>query len=252
MKLNHPTQSQLPQLRKLWKKAFSDGDDYLDIFFSHAFDPARCRCITENGQVLAALYWFHVSCCGQAFAYLYAIATDPDHRSKGLCRALVEDTKQLLADAGFYGVLLVPDGENLAGMYRKMGFEFCASLAEFECTAADIPVSFRRIEAEEYARLRREFLPENAVIQEGESLDLLSALCGFYAGKDWIAAASAEKNSLRCYEFLGNSDAAPGLVAALGCVQGSFRTSGDRIPFAMFCPLRPDAAAPKYFAFAFD
>ena len=252
MRIDCPASEDVPRLRQLWKKAFADGDDYLDIFFSAAFDPARCRCISEKGQVLAALYWFRVSCGGQKFAYIYAIATDPDHRGKGLCRALVEDTKRFLTDAGYYGALLVPDGEKLAGMYRKMGFEFCASVTEFECNAADSPVSFRRIGVEEYARLRRDYLPENAVVQEGENLELLSRLCEFYAGKDWIAAASAEKAALRCAEFLGNAEAAPGLVTALGCSKGMFRTVGQEVPFAMCCPLYPDAVIPQYFAFAFD
>ena len=252
MRIDQPTPEDVPQLRQLWKKAFADGDDYLDIFFSHAFDPARCRCITENGQVLAALYWFRVSCNNQKFAYLYAIATDTDHRGKGLCRMLVENTKQLLTADRFCGALLVPDGDGLAGMYRKMGFEFCASIEEFPCCASDVPVSFRRIDGTEYARLRRNYLPENAVIQEGENLALLNKLCEFYAGEDWIAAVSIQKNSLHCSEFLGNTGAAPGLLAALGCTRGNFRVPGNLIPFAMHCSLQPEAVIPQYFAFAFD
>lgn len=252
MKIDHPSRKQIPQLRKLWKKAFADGEDYLDIFFSTAFDPARCRCVTENGQVLAALYWFCVSCGGQESAYLYAIATDPDHRGKGLCRTIVEDTKQLLRAAGFHGALLVPDGGTLAGMYRKMGFEFCSTITEFACSTAATPVALRRIAGEEYARLRRKLLPESAVIQEDENLALLTELCEFYAGEDWIAAVNIQKDILRCPEFLGNTAAAAGLVTALNCTRGSFRSPGSEIPFAMFCPLRPDASAPRYFAFAFD
>ena len=252
MRIDHPTTKDIPLLRQLWKKAFPDGDDYLDIFFSQGFDVSRCRCITENGQVLTVLYWFQISCDNQKFAYLYAIATDPNLRGKGLCRTLVEDTKQLLADTGFHGAILVPDGDALAGMYRKMGFKFSASVREFQRDAASVPASFRRISAEEYARLRMDYLPEKAVIQEGESLRLLSALCGFYAGEDWIAAASTVKNILHCPEFLGNTDASAGLIAALDCCRGTFRTTGNQIPFAMYCPLRPDAIVPQYFAFAFD
>jgi hypothetical protein len=51
-------------------------------------------------------------------------------------------------------------------------------------------------------------------------------------------------------ELLGNTDAAPGIVAALGCKEGRFRIPGGT-PFAMYRPLS-DISAPTYFGLAFD
>ena len=96
MRCDYPTAAQIPGLRALWKEAFEDTDLFLDAFFDRGFHPRRCRCITEQGAVLAALYWFEVNCGRQKYAYLYAVATAKSHRGRGL-----------------FGILLENDGGNL-------------------------------------------------------------------------------------------------------------------------------------------
>ena len=58
MTIDRPTQMQIPQLRRLWQAAFGDTDAFLDIFFHRAYDARRSRCVTRDGRVVAALYWF--------------------------------------------------------------------------------------------------------------------------------------------------------------------------------------------------
>ena len=71
-----------------------DEDAFLDTFFSVAFSPDRCRCILDHENLQAVLYWFDATCENQKFAYLYAVATDPASRGRGLCRMLMEDTRR--------------------------------------------------------------------------------------------------------------------------------------------------------------
>ena len=61
MTIDLPAPDQIPQLRVLWQAAFGDTDAFLDIFFHRAFAPERSRCITQDGRVVAALYWFDCS-----------------------------------------------------------------------------------------------------------------------------------------------------------------------------------------------
>ena len=75
MTIDLPKPGQIPQLRQLWQEAFGDSDAFLDSFFSLSFAPERCRCVTEENHVTAALYWFDCSCHGGKMAYLYAVAT---------------------------------------------------------------------------------------------------------------------------------------------------------------------------------
>lgn len=252
MKIDTPRKAQIPELRGLWKTAFADEDAFLDCFFGTAFSPGRCRCVTVEDRLAAALYWFEISCRGERMAYLYAVATDPEFRGRGLCRQLMADTQAHLKQAGYAGAVLVPDGEGLTRMYAGMGYRLCSGVREFTCDAAGAPVAVNPISTETYARLRRQYLPDGGVVQEGENLAFLETFGEFYAGEDFLMAARIQEDTLVGMELLGNSPAAPGILAGLGLKRGSFRTPGNEKPFAMFLPLREQTRAPAYFGLAFD
>ena len=252
MKIDTPALEEISALRQLWKLAFGDEDSFIDLFFEKGFAPERCRSLTIEGQTAAALYWFDAECQGQRIAYLYGVATHPDYRGRGLCRKLMTDTHNHLLSLGYSGVLLVPQKESLREMYRNMGYADCTTVSDFFCTDDPYPAPMHLIDGAEYAVLRKNYLPQGSVLQEGSNLAFLSGFAKFYKGMDFIMAAASEEDSLFAMEFLGNRESAPGVLCALGFSQGTFRTIGDKKPFAMFHPLAEDAAAPSYFGFAFD
>ncbi len=252
MSIDYPVPAQTGQLRSLWQVAFGDDDAFLDLFFEKAFFPARCRCVTETGHVAAMLYWFEASCDNQKFAYLYAIATDPSCRNQGLCRALLEDVKALLSGQDYAGLLLVPQTEDLAIMYRRLGFRDCTTVTEFTAPAEEPSLPLRRLNVQEYAAARRELLPKGGLAQEGENLRFLEHLALFFGGSGWVAAVTIEGRKLHCHELLGDPDTAYPLVFTLGCTEGFFRVPGPDKPFAMYCPLTENCAKPDYFGLAFD
>lgn len=252
MKIDHPTDREIPRLRALWKTAFGDTDDFLDLFFSTAYAPERCLCITEEAQVLAALYWFDTTCQDRKFAYIYAVATDPTCRGQGLCRRLMEHTRQKLQERGYAGALLVPQDKYLIQMYSRMGYSPCTSVSEFRCTAALPAAPIQKIDAAAYARIRRQRLPKGSVLQEGESLAFLDNQAAFYAGPHNLAAVTMDGEALHCLELLGDTSAAPHILSALGIRSGFFRCPGEEKPFAMFRPLTENCPKPSYFGFAFD
>lgn len=239
------------QLKALWHLAFGDGEEFIDLFFQTAYAPERCLYLTDDGQVTAALYWLGCQYRGQKQAYIYAVATHPEHRGKGLCRQLMDMTHETLKEQGYHAALLRPASDGLRRMYRKMGYRVVTGVTEFEAAAGE-PVSLRKIDAREYERLRRGFLPENGVLQEGVSMDYLAAYAGLYAGEDFLLAGSFYEGSFIGMELLGNREAAPGILAALGYETGSFRCPGREIPFGMFLPLREDAQEPGYLGLVFD
>lgn len=252
MKIDAPANFQIPHLRKLWKLAFGDDDSFIDMFFDKGFEPDRCRCITMDAQIAAALYWFETQCEDQKVAYIYGVATHPDYRGRGLCSQLMADTHSHLQSLGFSGAILVPQKEGLREMYRKMGYTDCTTITEFFCSDAPYPAPMHQIDSAEYALLRKNYLPEGSVLQEGCNLTFLSAYAKFYKGMDFIMAAAAEEDNLFAAEFLGNRESAPGILCSLGLAQGTFRTIGDKKPFAMYHPLTANAVTPAYFGFAFD
>lgn len=250
MRIDHPAPRHMPQLRRLWQEAFGDTDAFLDSFYRTAYAPDRCLCVLEEDRVSAVLYWIDCAQAEQKLAYIYAVATRRDFRGRGLCRTLMARTHDLLRARGYAGAVLVPQQESLRQMYAGMGYKNAGGMDEFSCAAA-APVPLRAVGPAEFAELRRRLLPDGAVVQEGEGLAFLAQQLLFYAGENFLLAAYAEKGKLFCPELLGPREKAPGILAALGCHEGHFRTPGDT-PFAMFHPLADDAKPPEYFGFAFD
>ena len=251
MNLDHPVAGDISGLRQLWKLAFGDTDAFLDIFFSTAYGPDHCRCIRENDGVSAALYWLDMDYKGQKFAYIYAVATDPACRGRGLCRMLMEDTTAVLTARGYDGIILVPQDKGLRTMYGRMGYFPAAPIDAVFCAASDsCPV--RELTAEEYADRRKELLPEGSLIPGQAAVNFLGELARFYAGSHFLAAVSRETEHLRVLEYLGSRVHAPALVAALGATEATLRCPGEGTEFAMYRPLTAACKRPEYYPFAFD
>ena len=248
----HPDKSEIPQLLTLWKSAFGEWNGFWEMFLETAFSPERCRCVREGSEITAALTWLDCSWSGRKLAYIYAVVTHPDHRGQGLCRRLLADTHALLRSRGYAAALLVPAESGLREMYEKLGYETCTFVREFSCEAGDDPVSLRAMGPGEFAALRRQFLPGNSVVQEGENLPFLARQFQFYAGEDFLLTAFCEDGKLTVPELLGNTAAAPGILRALNAKSGTFRCPGRGIPFAMVHSLTEEPAIPAYFGFAFD
>lgn len=252
MNFEHPKETGIPQLVSLWKEAFGEYDGFWELFLDTAFLPDHCRCVTENGQIIAGLYWFDCSCGHDTIAYVYAVVTDPRHRGKGLCRKLMADVHDLLKKRGYASVMLVPADNALREMYRKLGYEDCTSIGEFSCVSGNTATEIRCIKENEYTALRRKFLPENGVLQEGLNLTFLAAQAQLFTGTDFLLAAYLENGLLHGIELLGNPETAPGILRAIGCETGKFQIPGTEKPFAMIYKLTENAVKPTYFGFSFD
>lgn len=247
MTIDAPRPEQTVQLRRLWQEAFHDTEAYLDSFFSLAFSPDRSRCVTEDGRVAAALYWFDCSCMGKKFAYLYAVATAKDHRGQGLCRQLMDHAHGHLRNQGYAGTILVPASEELRQMYGKMGYLPGTRISLLTCPAGERAVPLKMLTAAEYERRRLELLPPGGVAQEGPMTALLADQMGLFGGADFLLAAWVEDGVLHAEEFLGDPSVAPGIVKALGAEKGIFRLPGADEPFAMYRPLTDPCPKPGYF-----
>ncbi len=242
----------IADLRRLWQEAFGDTDAFLDGFFTARFDRNRHHFIAENGIPVSALYWFDCELEGQKLAYLYAVATDQNHRGKGLARRLMTETHEILQKQGYAGAILVPGGQDLFAMYEKLGYRTVTTVSEIFAQQGRTPVMLTQIDARQYALLRRQYLPAKGVIQEGVALDFLQTYCKFYKGADFLMVASEDNGALRVQELLGNTAAAPGILQTLGYANGTFRAPGNDRDFAMFLPLTENCPKPTYFGLALD
>lgn len=242
----------IADLRKLWQEAFDEPDAFTDLFFSVGYSPERCHYIEENGTPVSALYWFDCSLNGHKIAYIYGVATLKSHRGKGLGGRLLEETHEILRQQAYAGAILVPSGAALFDFYRRFGYETATTASTFSCESGGAPVVLREITPEEYIRLRTSYLPEGSVVQDGQSMAFLAGYCRFYAGADFLLICEDSPKDLLAQEFLGNIQAAPGILKALGFAKGRFRTPGDQADFAMWLPFREDCPRPGWFGPALD
>ena len=253
MNIDKPKYTKLSAMRYLWKEAFGDTDDFLDTFFATAFSEERCRLVTIDEEVVAALYWFDCMHVNHPVAYVYAVATKEAYRGQCICHKLMDDTREYLKKLGYAGIVLVPGSKALFDLYESMGFQTCSSIREIDCNAGTDKIEVEQIDIGEYQRLRRQYLQAGGVVQEGENLTFLHTMSDFYAGTDFVLAAYTEDNILHGTELLGNANNAPNIVKSFGCEKGSFRTPGEGNDFAMYLPLETDGLpAPTYFGLAFD
>lgn len=240
--LRPPLPGEEIELRALFTQAFGDEGGFTDLFFRTAHAPDRCR-VASDGAVLAALYWFDCALGEKKIAYLYAIATEEAHRGKGVGTALIRDTLAHLTALGYAAAMLVPAQAHLFRYYERLGFSTAGRICE-QTVSAGTPLPVRKLTVREYAGLRRAYLPENGVIQEGPVLDLLDGYADFYAADSAVCAVSGQM----VWELLGDSSAAPGILAALNIPAAAVRAPGAERPFAMAYGLD----GPVYLGLALD
>lgn len=252
MTISEPKPNQMQNLRGLWKTAFGDTEDFLDMFFARAYAPSRCRCVLDEDRVAAVLYWFDCTCDGQPLAYIYAVATDPAYRNRGLCRRLMADTHAHLKNLGYAGAMLLPQDPGLRRMYGTMGYESATQIREFTCEAAGDPAALRELTIAEFAKRRSMMLPPGSVIQEGENLSYLAGYAKFYEGPGFLLTAFPDGDKLIGCELLGDVAKAPAILRAFGVGSGSFRCPGADIDWGMCIPFVDDFQKPGYFGFPFD
>ena len=221
-------------LIKLWKTVFGDSDAFLDSFFRIAFSPDRCNYLEENGEAICALYWFDCRFQGGKLAYIYAVATHPEHRGKGLASRLMAETHGHLQRLGYAGTVLKP-AQGLFPFYERLGYATSGYIRRFTAVAATIPAQLNALSVDGYAAARRRYLPENGILQEGETLRYLHAFARFYEGENALVCVGQDEPVI--FDYLGDPAAAPGILAALGIPEATIPTPGKEIPYAMYHPL---------------
>lgn len=179
MIINHPETKNIPGLTALWMQAFGDTEAFIEKFFSSGYSSHRCMVALEETTVVAALYWFDCIWEEKKIAYLYAIATDENHRGKGICNALMKHTHKHLQEQGYAGALLMPAEESLESFYGKMGYGRITPPA-FSDTPQHKTALWEAITPEEYLTLRQQYLPKGGVQHTLPALRYLSHFAKFY------------------------------------------------------------------------
>ena len=165
-----PAENDIPALKELWHIAFGDDFDYINKFFSTAFQKENALVIYDGDTVVSALYLIegHIFRASKRYKayYVYAVATLPLYRGKGLMTALLSKADEIAKERGISYLFLVPANSRLYDMYEKLGYKrgfFCQeSVAERKSvTCKEIAT---HMDYESYLACRNRFPLDESVV----------------------------------------------------------------------------------------
>jgi len=119
---------EVEQLKEIWKQSFADKDCFINFYYANRFKAERTVVLEEAGELAAMLTVILLDLVlpdkeRLKTAMLYAIATHPAYRNKGLARQLIEQTNQSLAVQGTAFSVLVPAEKGLFDFYYRQGYQ---------------------------------------------------------------------------------------------------------------------------------
>ena len=277
------TPGDIPRQRELWQRSFGDDGAYVDNFYRTYYKPERVFLLEEDGVVQAMTAWFDTvfAVPGRGeyrAAYLYAVATHPQARGRGLAGRLLAGADGFFRRWGIPAVTTVPAEPSLHRFFGRNGFRECFVHGQFQA-AAGIPVpgelpQLEPVPPEVYAGLREARLAGTAHIAlSPEVIAYQAGGCALTPGGGLYALEAPHGAAVLCAEGMADgrllvkellcdpSDLdwvlarLPGLLPGWS---GLYRTPWGEEPFGMLKWLSPERAAAwdwssrAYLGLAFD
>lgn len=110
------------ECRELWQRVFGDDREFVDLFLCEVYKPENMLVRYGQGHVAAMLHIVGLETEYGPTGYLYAVATDPAWRGRGLASGLVAEAVELLRERGFRAAMLIPSEPSLKDFYARFGF----------------------------------------------------------------------------------------------------------------------------------
>lgn len=157
----------IPAQRELWKLAFGDSDAYIDNFYNTYYRPERVVVLEEDGVLRSMTAWFDTAFVipGRGeyrAAYLYAVATHPSCRGRGLAAGLLAGADGCFRSLGIPAVTTVPAEPSLHRFFGANGFRECFRTLSGTLRREELlqPPSgvLRPASPEEYGQVREQLL----------------------------------------------------------------------------------------------
>lgn len=172
------------QLKALWMQVFGDSAEAVDAYFALRHRDEDMLVWAVDGEIggMLSMLPLALRCAEQEYParYIYAVATAPALRGRGIATTLLKHAEELALLRGDVAAALVPASRRLFGYYEKRGYHTAFSLNVADYQASELPPdSFKGevvpCDAEEYLRVR----------------DCAFSSCGLYARWDEQALAYA-------------------------------------------------------------
>jgi predicted acetyltransferase len=112
---------------EIWKVCFGDDDTYINFFINHRFEKNQCLVWEEQGAPVAMLHLLSAEYLSDEKSilvqYVYAAATKPVYRGRGIMAQLLDYAVKLGAAKGCLFTFLLPSNDRLYDYYGKLGFK---------------------------------------------------------------------------------------------------------------------------------
>jgi len=225
--------SDQPRLRQIWSRSFGEGPEYPLAFFRCYPSPVGITAEVGGTPVSAMHLMEDLALIREGeerpCPYLYALATDPEHRENGLGGEVLSALTELALDK--WGSAFVrPDTPELADWYSRFGYAPATFMEELELAADSLPEPRQALvhtgtDGAGYGRLRELLLADRPHIRfGGKALKYLEECCRLsggglfllqYGDEAGCAAAELAGDTLLISELLCPRRFAPFLLSAL-------------------------------------
>ena len=247
-------------LTVIWQHAFPEdtAEDIAD-FLANVNLAEECLVAEEDGTVVSMVFLLPATWQGQTplpLQYIYAAATLPSHRSRGIFGNLLRQALDVARQRGQVASFLHPAQPSLCEYYAAFGYEpffYCDTL----CGAA-VPSSIRvkRVTAENYVTFRKAIAPLFAV--EWPSRFLTNTVITENACA--VCVPDGERLLIRevCCSDGQYEKTCAALAHHFGCDTYECRipvSKAGEQPFGLLCPLQPikmSVTPPPYMGVALD
>ena len=119
------------EMRQMWHEIFGDDVAEIDSFLLR-HDDAVPFIHKEEGAVVSMLFVVPLEMWGKRVAYIYAVATKPEFRGRGIASSLLKEAVQQICIGEKYDIVaLIPSSTESKRLYERLGFEDCQLPMEF-------------------------------------------------------------------------------------------------------------------------
>ena len=119
------------QMRDMWHNIFGDELHEIDEFLINHSD-ATPFIHKEGNDVVSMLYVVPLQMWNKRAAYIYAVATKPEYRGRGIATKLLEEAMQFICTGGNFDLAaLIPSSNASKRLYERVGFRDTQTPMEF-------------------------------------------------------------------------------------------------------------------------
>lgn len=243
----------IARLQYIWKVCFRDTDEYIRFYYDNAYKSANTLVYTKDNSIVAMVTLLpmqlhrHQSKSKDKLGYIYAAATLPDYRRRGIMEALLGFAGEYAAAKGYTALVLCPATAALFAYYQKLGF--CQELSHRYVTGIKLLTNadnsrVMACTAQEYEAAR------GFVLEQGNAFLLFDAPyeryaleeavftgCNLIHTADWYAITALHEDKLFVRELLIRNGTVDAALAAI-CKYHNFDDNGLllRLPNCVMYP----------------